>query len=55
MIDGCSLCGYRYDAAIGDPAHGIPPGTRLEDLPDDWRCPRCGADKSEFMKVPRPP
>ena len=35
-------CGYRYDPAIGDPEHGIPPGTPFEDLPDDWECPECG-------------
>jgi rubredoxin len=54
LIDGCSLCGYLYDPAVGDPAHGIAPGTRFEDLPPEWRCPRCGADKDEFMTVPRP-
>jgi rubredoxin len=54
LIDGCSLCGYLYDPAAGDPAHGIAPGTRFEDLPPEWKCPRCGADKDEFMAVPRP-
>ena len=35
-------CGYRYNPSIGDPDHGIPPGTPFEDLPDDWECPECG-------------
>ncbi|HVN76262.1 MAG TPA: flavin reductase [Thermoanaerobaculaceae bacterium] len=45
----CSVCGYTYDPALGDPADGIAPGTRFEDLPDDWVCPSCGAPKSAFL------
>ena len=44
----CSVCGYVYDPAAGDPDHGIKPGTAFEDLPDDWTCPVCGAPKSAF-------
>lgn len=44
----CNVCGYVYDPADGDPDSGIEPGTAFEDLPDDWVCPVCGADKSEF-------
>ena len=39
----CSVCGYVYDPAQGDPENGIKPGTKFEDLPDDWTCPVCGA------------
>jgi rubredoxin len=46
----CLLCGYVYDPAMGDPEHNIPPGTAFENLPDDWTCPLCGADKSSFEK-----
>ncbi len=46
----CSICGYVYDPADGDPESGIPPGTSFDDLPEDWVCPVCGADKSEFEK-----
>lgn len=35
-------CGWVFDPAIGDPEHGIAPGTAFEDLPDDWACPNCG-------------
>lgn len=45
----CGVCGYTYDPAEGDPAHGIAPGTRFEDLPDDWVCPACGAPKDAFL------
>jgi len=44
----CSVCGYVYDPALGDPDGGISPGTAFEDLPDDWVCPVCGAEKKEF-------
>jgi len=44
----CSVCGFVYDEAAGDPDNGIAPGTKWEDLPDDWECPLCGATKAEF-------
>jgi rubredoxin len=47
----CKLCGYIYDEAAGDPDRGVMPGTKFEELPDDWTCPTCGADKSEFEEV----
>jgi flavin reductase (DIM6/NTAB) family NADH-FMN oxidoreductase RutF/rubredoxin len=46
----CSVCGYVYDPAKGDPDGGIAPGIRFEDIPDSWVCPVCGADKSKFEK-----
>jgi rubredoxin-NAD+ reductase len=47
----CNLCGYEYDEAAGDPASGIAPGTKWEELPDDFVCPVCGAGKDEFSKA----
>jgi rubredoxin-NAD+ reductase len=47
----CDLCGWEYDEALGDPENGIEPGTKFEDLPDDFVCPLCGADKSSFSKA----
>jgi len=44
----CVVCGYIYDEAEGDPDGGLPPGTRFEDIPDDWVCPECGAAKDDF-------
>jgi rubredoxin len=46
----CSVCGYVYDPEEGDPEYGIAPGTKFEDLPDDWVCPVCGATKDQFEK-----
>ena len=44
----CSVCGQVYDPAVGDPDHGIPAGTAFEDLPADWKCPRCRQPKDKF-------
>ena len=44
----CVICGFNYDEAMGLPGEGIPPGTRWEDIPGDWACPDCGAQKSDF-------
>ena len=44
----CSVCGYVYDPAEGDPKRGIAPGTAFEDLPGDWTCPRCRQSKDKF-------
>ena len=48
----CSVCGYVYDEEKGEPATGTPPGTPFASLPDDWRCPVCGAGKDAFSRVP---
>ena len=40
----CSICGYVYDPAEHD-------GVAFEDLPEDWKCPRCKQPKSKFNKA----
>ena len=47
----CLVCGYVYDPAKGDPENGIKPGTKFENLPEDWVCPNCGAPKDQFEKI----
>lgn len=47
----CMPCGWIYDPAKGDPENGIAPGTAFEDLPEDWACPLCGADKESFEEI----
>jgi rubredoxin len=44
----CTICGYVYDETEGHLDGGIAPGTKWEDLPEDWVCPVCGATKDEF-------
>lgn len=46
----CNVCGYVYDPAKGDPDNGVNPGTKFEDLPNEWVCPICGASKEQFEK-----
>ena len=40
----CSVCGYVYDPAEHD-------GVAFEDLPEDWKCPRCKRTKDKFNKA----
>lgn len=44
----CTVCGHIYNEAVGDPEHGIAPGTRFEDLPADYECPLCGVGTDLF-------
>lgn len=46
----CDVCGWVYDETVGDPDNGIAAGTKFEDLPEDFVCPLCGVDKSNFSK-----
>lgn len=48
----CLVCGWIYDEAEGDPEGGIKPGTRWEDIPEDWICPECGLGKRDFDMSP---
>jgi rubredoxin len=47
----CTVCGYIYDPAMGDPDEGVDAGTAFADVPEDWVCPECGADKSFFEEA----
>lgn len=47
----CELCGWEYDESEGCPEKGIAPGTKFEDLPDDFECLLCGVDKSNFVEA----
>lgn len=44
-------CGWVYDPAEGYPEGGIAPGIPFKDIPNDWKCPFCGAPKSEFAEL----
>jgi rubredoxin---NAD+ reductase len=44
----CKACGLIYDESKGDADSGLAPGTRFEDIPDDWACPLCGVTKADF-------
>jgi len=39
----CQVCGYIYDESVET--------LKYTDLPDDWVCPLCGSEKSEFAEI----
>ena len=39
-----AVCGYVYDPAEHD-------GVAFEDLPADWKCPRCKQSKDKFNRA----
>ena len=47
----CDICGWEYDEEYGDLENGIKPGTKFEDLPEDFLCPLCNVGKDMFSKV----
>ena len=47
----CDVCGWIYDDEKGDMDLGIMPGTRFEDLPEDFTCPLCSVGKELFSEV----
>ncbi|MGI5848960.1 MAG: rubredoxin [Christensenellales bacterium] len=47
----CTVCGYIYDPADGDPENGINAGTPFENISSDWICPLCGALKDLFEEI----
>ncbi len=47
----CAVCAWVYDETKGSPEDSIEPGTKWEDVPEDWVCPDCGVGKSDFEMV----
>lgn len=47
----CNYCSLIYDEATGLAEDNIPPGTRWEDIDEDWFCPQCGATKADFTLI----
>ena len=47
----CTGCGYEYDPEIGDEENEIGSGTLFEKLPEEWICPDCGEEKSNFIEA----
>jgi len=47
----CEVCGWVYDEKKGWPEEGIAPGTRWEEVPENWTCPECLAAKTDFFMV----
>lgn len=47
----CDICNWVYDEEVGDPANGIAPNTKWEDLPEDFKCPLCKVGKDMFSEI----
>ncbi|MEO0456185.1 MAG: rubredoxin [Cyanobacteria bacterium P01_A01_bin.114] len=47
----CRACGYVYEPAKGDSQGNVAAGIAFDDLGADWRCPVCGARKTQFSNV----
>lgn len=47
----CTVCGWVYDPAEGEPSQGVEPGTPFEHVPDDFVCPDCGVGKDSFEEI----
>jgi len=47
----CDVCGWIYDEEDGYPEGGIEPGTKWDDLPDDFVCPLCKQGADAFKPV----
>ena len=47
----CKKCKWVYDPEFGDIKGGIPANTAFEDLPADWVCPVCKAERSKFEEM----
>lgn len=47
----CTVCGYVYDEEKGEPDMGIAPGTKWEDVPEDFTCPLCSVGKDQFEEA----
>ncbi|MEM6831439.1 MAG: rubredoxin, partial [Bacteroidota bacterium] len=47
----CRHCQTVYDPEYGDPEEGIKPATNFDELPDNYKCPTCGAHVADYQKV----
>ena len=47
----CDVCGWVYEEAAGAPDNGVAPGTKWEDVAEDFLCPLCAVGKELFSKV----
>ncbi len=47
----CDVCGWIYDETVGDADLGIAPGTKFEELPEDFLCPLCSVGKDFFSEM----
>jgi rubredoxin len=49
----CKICWYVYDPQEGDETRQVEVGTSFANLPQDWSCPNCSGNRSDFMVLER--
>lgn len=47
----CDVCGWIYDEEEGSPENGIAPGTKWEEVAEDFLCPLCMVGKDQFSRI----
>ena len=47
----CNSCLTVYNESLGEEENNIKPGTSFDDLPENYCCTLCDADKSKFIKI----
>lgn len=47
----CLACGYVYEPTKGDSKYSVAPDTSFAELPNNWRCPVCGVNKTQFQNI----
>jgi len=51
MVWECQACSYIFDENSIDSASGVAPGTRFQDIPEEWKCPVCGVGPEFFEEL----
>jgi rubredoxin len=51
VVHECRHCGTVYDEEVGEPECNILPGLSFSALPDDYRCPLCESNKTDFLPI----
>lgn len=44
-------CGCLYNPDKGDKRRKVEKGTQFDELPEEWKCPVCGATKKSFKSL----
>lgn len=47
-------CGCIFNPEKGDRKAKVQKGVQFEELPEDWKCPVCGASKKAFKPLGEP-
>lgn len=47
----CKICGYIFDEDDIEEGLNIPSGTKFDDLPNSFKCPKCKMAKAMFEKI----